>query len=86
MKAKIDVTLKPFTVPNFVLVEDPRPPDGTVEREAGSFPLEMVDPETLDRLCDDFKTAVFAKAKKSPPPTVTQERAVCRRGGEARPL
>lgn len=62
IKATIEVTLRPFTVPNFVLCE--RPDDGPEP----CYPLSEVDAITLDRLCNEFRDAVFAKAGKQQPP------------------
>lgn len=67
MKATIELTLKPFTVPNYVIAEPPKAPG---EQPDGSFPLSMIDAATLERMCDDFRSAVFEKAGKSPPPQV----------------
>jgi hypothetical protein len=65
VKAKIDFELKPFTVPNFAITErDPR-----LEIEETSLPLKALDSDTLDRLCNDFRAAVFKKAGKPQPPT-----------------
>jgi len=65
MKAKIELELQPFSVPNFVRpVENP-----DMSRDQLAIPLSALDPITLDRLCDDFRTAVFQKAGKLMPPT-----------------
>jgi len=61
MSAYIKLPLKPFTVPNFVVVNAPTTTDQS------SHPLEMVDPETLERMCDAFRDAVFKKANKKRP-------------------
>jgi hypothetical protein len=67
MKATIQLELKPFQVPNFVLGQV-----SASEEFAGmeplSFPLTALDPEILERMCSDFKKSVFSKAKKVPPP------------------
>lgn len=70
MKVKLEVELQPFTVPNFVLLSK-LPPKA---REAGidkptSFHLSELDAEMLDRLCWEFRVAVFEKAGKRMPPT-----------------
>lgn len=68
MKAKLELELRPFTVPNFVLVDPPIKQEGsTVDSDATSYPLEAIDAETLDRMCDQFRDAVFKKAKKQQP-------------------
>lgn len=61
------IKLRPFTVPNFAIqVAGPvRRQDGF--RESPSYPLSEVDAETLARMCDDFRAAVFAKAGKPDP-------------------
>ncbi len=65
MKAKIELELQPFSIPNFVRpVENP---DTT--RDALAIPLSALDSNTLDRLCDEFRTAVFQKAGKPMPPS-----------------
>jgi|KBSMisStandDraft_5_1062788.scaffolds.fasta_scaffold213064_5 hypothetical protein len=67
MKAKIEIELQPFTVPNFVLtVQEPRPKQDGIQ-ETPKYPLSELDPETLDKLCDEFRDAVFAKAGKQQP-------------------
>lgn len=65
MKTKIEVELKPFTTPNFVLVKNAP----TAEERETSLPLSALDSLTLDRLCNDFRNAVFNKAGKEQPPT-----------------
>lgn len=62
MKASLEVVLKPFTTPNFVLMET------KVSGEPASVPLSVVDASTLDRLCDKFRDEVFRKAGKEQPP------------------
>lgn len=67
MGVTLNVELLPFQVPNFVIQKvDARP------REEGFTPgpkyrLADVDAETLSRLCDDFRAAVFEKADKIDP-------------------
>ena len=68
MKAKIEVELQPFTIPNFVLtVKEPRPKQDCIQ-EIPKYALSELDTYTLDRLCDEFRDAVFAKAGKQQPP------------------
>lgn len=68
MKASIEVELRPFTVPNYVLtVQPPRlKQEGIVETPKLS--LSDLDSLTLERLCNDFREEVFTKAGKSRPP------------------
>lgn len=56
------IQIKPFIVPNFVLMCDQQPMPQSV-----SFPLSNLDPEELSAMCDDFRAAVFAKAGKRDP-------------------
>lgn len=70
MKATIEVTLKPFSIPNFVLLET-----SLSNAEDKSIPLEQLDGDTLDRLCNEFRAAVFKKAGKHEPPT---DKPACR--------
>lgn len=60
--AVIQQKLKPFTIPNFVIVEsDPRPRQEGFQ-EAQKFTLGAVPKETLLVMCEEFKAAVLAKA------------------------
>jgi hypothetical protein len=70
MEATFKVKLKPFTVPNYVLVDLPpgKREDGFTE--GPKYRLEDLDPVTLEAMCDEFRDAVFGKAKKSRPPMV----------------
>lgn len=72
MKATIELNLKGFRVPNFVTTTSEL---GTGENGdcATSIGLAMLEPETLDKLCSDFRAEVFKKAKKSPPPECREE-------------
>ena len=67
MKATIEIDFRPFTVPNFVVADN-----DMESRVAGcenqSFPLSALSPETLDKMCEQFRRAVFDKAKKQQPP------------------
>lgn len=74
LKAKIELQVRPFTVPNFVIAENPNPDAAGEFTKEGGFPLSMIDANTLDRMCDEFRDAVFKKAGKSPPPTCEPER------------
>lgn len=68
MSMKIELALRPFTVPNFVAVElPPRPRQEGFDPEGGTFPLSLVDEETLAELCEIFREEVFKKAGKKDP-------------------
>jgi len=72
MKVTIEVELRPFTVPNYVvLVGKPGlKQDGM--KELPSYPLRDLDSESLDKLCGDFRAEVFRKAVKADPLTTRQ--------------
>ena len=75
MKAFIEIDFKPFNVPNFVVADnDMDAREANCENQ--SFPLSALNPEALDKMCDEFRRAVFAKAKKQQPPTCV-EMPVC---------
>lgn len=64
----MNITLKPFTVPNFVIQVLP-----TRLRQEGpsfenrSYPLSDVDADELSHMCDVWRAEVFRKAGKSDP-------------------
>lgn len=60
--ANIEVSLKPFMVPNYVIEQTPG------EEEGRSIKLSELDPITLAQLCREFTTEVFKRAGKSQPP------------------
>lgn len=64
MTTKVQVELQPFMVPNYVIQVVPpgRREEGL--REAPKFRLCDLDDLTLTQLCDDFRAAVFAKARE----------------------
>lgn len=68
MKAKIDVVLKPFQVPNYVLTEQLPGVKQDGLREGPKYALSELDPDTLAKLCEDFTQAIFKKAGKQRPP------------------
>lgn len=63
MKTNIAVEVRPFEVPGFVAV-------GIAgdTKEASALPLSVLDSNDLDRLCRQFRNAVFEKAGKEQPP------------------
>lgn len=65
MKATIDVTLEPFSIPFFVR----RNPKSAVpgDDNSAAFPLSDVDANALSALCDQFRADVFKKAGKTDP-------------------
>lgn len=68
MKAQLEVTLKPFIVPNFVILEQPPRSREEGFKEADKVPLSSLDPITLEKLCSDFTNEIFKKAGKTRPP------------------
>ena len=55
MAVKLGIDVKPWIVPNFVIV-------GSM-----SLSLDVVEPDVLAQLCDEFRAEVFRKAKKADP-------------------
>lgn len=64
MKAKIEIQLKPFTVPNFVVADEQPKERQEGFAEGRKYALNELDAETLEELCWKFKEEVFAKAGK----------------------
>ena len=62
MKVKVEIDLKPFSLPNYVVAVD----DG--DGKDRSFPISVLDSATLDGMCEDFRVAMFKKAGKQLPP------------------
>lgn len=69
MKALIEVKLKPFTVPDFVLADESPKERQYGFSEGRAYALSELDAETLEALCWKFKQEVFAKAGKQMLPT-----------------
>lgn len=67
----IKIKLKPFRVPNFVLVDADRVgqrQDGfNPDNNGMKFELSQLDEDTLDELCEQFRADVFQKAGKVDP-------------------
>lgn len=73
MKATIEINLKPFNVPNYVIADSkPKPRDDGFEEEK-KYHLSDLDSGTLLKLCNDFKDSVFKKAGKQHPPEQGQQ-------------
>lgn len=69
MKATLQVELQEFQVPDFVnAVSNPLLKQQGMQ-ELPRYPLSDLDAGTLDALCAKFRSAVFKKAGKNPPPT-----------------
>lgn len=68
MKVKIEVKLKPFQVPNFVLAETEAKPKQEGMTEAPKYALSELDADTLEALCEEFTKSVFERSGKRRPP------------------
>lgn len=61
---KVQLDLRPFTVPNFVsVVSKPRPREEGMQ-EPPKFALSELSEEALNDLCNHFRREVFNKAEK----------------------
>jgi hypothetical protein len=58
----MNIKLKPFMVPNFVIQES-----GSAAASEQGYALTMVDAQELSDMCDVFRAAVFKKAGKADP-------------------
>jgi hypothetical protein len=65
VRAKLEVVLAPFTIPNYVRRDKKScaPGDDTDP----VFPLTDVDADTLSAMCDQFREKVFNHAGKKDP-------------------
>lgn len=63
----MNIKLRPFQVPDFVIAETPARPRQEGFVGSPSWPLAEVDAETLAEMCDAFRYAVFCKAGKTDP-------------------
>jgi len=64
MTTIVDVPTRPWTTPNYVTL---RPNDGKLYVNPPTFHIESIHPETLSRMCDEFRADVFKKAGKADP-------------------
>ena len=70
MKAKIEIELKPFSLPNFILIEGS-------ERDGDSIPISALDPYQLEMMCKDFRDRLFKHAGVNFPPQQAKLCSVC---------
>jgi len=63
----IKIALKPFSTPNFVLLNFPAGERQHGFKESPTVPLSEVDADSLAKLCDDFREEIFRKAGKRDP-------------------
>jgi hypothetical protein len=69
MKVNIEIRLKPFNIPHFVVVDGPTNPREKGLGEGRKLSLRELDTDTLSRMCNDFRKGVFKRAGKQEPPT-----------------
>ena len=67
MSVQIEVTLKPFKVPNFAIAEHPIRPRQEGMQESVQYSLSELSSEALAALCEQFTVGVFEKAGKQRP-------------------
>lgn len=78
---EVKLKLKPFTTPNFAMVEMPPRPREEGMKELPSLALETLDAETLEALCIQFRADIFKKAGKTDPEHTRPQPAYCNCGG-----
>lgn len=78
MEITLKLSIKPFTVPNFVVVEEPPASRQQGFKPSEGIPLSELDSETLWEMCEHFRTSVFLKAGKNYPP---QQAPICEECG-----
>lgn len=72
MKTMVEIEVCDFTVPDEVIIKDGFGVQGeTVD-------IKLLDPCTLDRLCNAFRKEVFTKAEKSEPPSEAPRCSSCK--------
>ncbi|MCW8988351.1 MAG: hypothetical protein OQK75_11860 [Gammaproteobacteria bacterium] len=63
MSIKLNIELKPFIVPEYVLIKQkPKSRQEGFNANPEKFHLKDLDAETLGQLCDEFRASVFTKA------------------------
>lgn len=63
----IKLKLRPFTVPSYVSAEMPPRPKQDGLQALPQFHISELDDETLEALCTQFRSDVFAKKKAGTP-------------------
>ena len=71
MTVSIELKLKPFSTPNFVLVEEQPLSRQEGFQEGRKFSLSEIGAVELSELCDKFRMDVFTKAGKDDPSLTT---------------
>lgn len=77
MDATITIKLKPWIVPNFARRDRGR--GHADDDESIGIPLSDLSPETLDKMCDEFRREVFKKAGQREPDQPTYAPSYCSR-------
>jgi hypothetical protein len=72
--ADVRVPLIPWLTPNFASVKLPPGKREDGYAPAPTFALAELEPETLAKMCDDFRAEVFKKAGKADPATITLDK------------
>lgn len=65
MDIDLKIKISPFPVPVSVFVDNK---ELGKRRHRISYPLSVLDIETLEKLCEDFRSSVFEQAEKKPAP------------------
>ena len=73
MSVCIELKLKPFTTPNFILVEEPPKSRHLGFQEGRKFSLTEIGALELSALCDKFRSDIFKKAGKTDPSLTTSK-------------
>ncbi len=66
----LQIKVRPFDVPISVTIDMPPRPrqDGIKDQQDSAIPLSELDAMTLHEMCEEWTSAVFAKAGKVRPP------------------
>ena len=68
MKIKLEMEIKPFNVPNFVIpIKEGKSREDGFQEPVGIH-LSELDSDTLEKMCEEFRKKVFNKAGKNLPP------------------
>jgi len=69
MKVNLEVNIKPFNVPNFVVIEKKAGTRQEGFKESPAIPLNELGEDVIWKLCDEFCNEVYKKAGVKTPPT-----------------
>ena len=66
MNINLEITIAPFPIPEHVFVDPANINlETTAWKASSTIPLSSLDDFTLDKLCQEFRKGIFAKAGKS---------------------